>query len=163
MWSTDPVDPLKAAQASIRAYCGWHVAPIVEETITRDGSGRSTLLLPTMHVVDVLSVHVAGEDVTDRVRWSEAGMLEGVVFPRRFRNVQVTLLHGYDPDAVPDLAALIIAVGSRASAGSGGVVQQAAGGMSMRLGTASDGSVGGVPLFASEKAFLNQYRVTWGV
>ena len=39
-----------AVSAAIRSYCGWHVAPIVEETMTLDYDGGGILTLPTLRL-----------------------------------------------------------------------------------------------------------------
>ena len=41
---------VRAAGAAVRGYCGWHVAPEVEQTITLDGTGGPTLVLPSLLV-----------------------------------------------------------------------------------------------------------------
>src|SRR5699024_12271535 len=46
-------DLVAAATQAIRDYCGWHVAPVEEETLALDGTGTDTLLLPSRLVVDV--------------------------------------------------------------------------------------------------------------
>ena len=42
------VDP--AAQAAVRAYCGWHIAPSLSETLVLDGTGARAFILPTLHL-----------------------------------------------------------------------------------------------------------------
>ena len=96
-----------AAADAVRAYCGWHVAPVVEETLILDGRGGGRLILPTLRVVDILSLTVDGMIVDEPV-WSTAGVLWGR-FPDRPRSVTVTLQHGYET-APTDLVALITAV-----------------------------------------------------
>ena len=41
---------IKAAQGSIRRYCGWHVTPEIDDTLKVDAYGGSILTLPTKHV-----------------------------------------------------------------------------------------------------------------
>lgn len=87
------VDP--AAQAAIRSYCGWHIAPVVTTVVTLDGSGGSILLLPTLKLITVDNVSVNGAPVND-FEWSEAGMLRrDRNWPRKFRSIEVTFSHGY--------------------------------------------------------------------
>ena len=51
----DP-DAVLAAAEAVRSYCGWHIAPAVEETVTLDGSGGRHLLLPSLHVTEVSEI-----------------------------------------------------------------------------------------------------------
>lgn len=90
------VDPaqFEAAAESVRAYCRWHVAPVIEETLVLDGGGARRLILPTLRVVEILSLEVDGHEVDDP-EWSAAGILFGR-FPDRPRSVKVTMRHGFD-------------------------------------------------------------------
>lgn len=151
-------DPRAAAAAAIRAYCGWHVAPVITETIIRDGNGRSTLVLPSRKIVNVLSVKIDGTDVTSSVRWSEAGMLEGVCFPHRFRAVEVTLEHGFkNADAVIG----VMETAAKRFSSDPRIRSQAVDGASVTYFGASAGL--SHLLTGDEKAALEPYRITWGV
>jgi hypothetical protein len=91
-------DTQTAAQALVAAYCGWHIAPSKAETITLDGPGSATLLLPTLYVTQLTSVTSDGITVDpEDYDWSEAGIVElrCGVFSSRFRGVTVGLTHGY--------------------------------------------------------------------
>lgn len=84
---------VEAAAESLRSECGWHIAPVAEDTVRLRGGG-SILLLPSLRVSGVASV-VDGEGVavTDW-EWFESGVLERAGgFPRV---VVVTFTHGYD-------------------------------------------------------------------
>ena len=54
-----------ATVAEVRAYCGWHIAPVVTETLTLDGPGGHLLVLPTLRLVDLLSVTNEGHAVVE--------------------------------------------------------------------------------------------------
>jgi hypothetical protein len=58
-------DAWAATVAEVRAFCGWHIAPEVTETLTLDGPGGYVLVLPTLHLVDLVSVTNDGTAVTD--------------------------------------------------------------------------------------------------
>ena len=154
-----PVTPGEAAEAAIRAYCGWHVAPVKRETLTVDGNGRTTLVLPTMRIQSVESVKIDGSNVTDSVRWSTSGMLEGVCFPRRFRAVEVTLEHGFSADEIGDIAGLIGTLTKRFTTDPRIRSQSVAG-----ASVSYFGSNGGLShlLTVDEMAALAPYRLTWG-
>ncbi len=151
----------RAASGVIRDYCGWHVAPSILEVITLDGPGGRTLLVPSMRIQAVRRVVSAGRDVTSEVKW---GPRSGVMrlasgWSCDPGDITVELVHGFELDEVPSLAAIVVAIGQRASAGNAAVIHQAAGGMSMRFATTREGMAAGVPLFADEKASLNKYRL----
>lgn len=88
-----------AACAAVRAYCGWHIAPSVTETVTVDGSGGFTQFIPTLHLTDVASIANDGTALTTP-EWSEFGMIRFSSYPYgwtcKFRGVVATITHGYD-------------------------------------------------------------------
>ena len=95
-----PSDPrlpalIRGATDGIRLLCGWHIAPIIEETLILDGNGGTVMQLPSLHVLDVTGVKAEGIPI--EVDWSADGMIEARRgrFPSRFRSVEVTLRHGY--------------------------------------------------------------------
>lgn len=93
----------KLTQASrrFRGEVRHPVSLVIDDVVTLDGDGSRVLLLPAAPVVDVTSVKIDGEDVTDHVQWSQAGVLRHPRrWPARLRAVKVTYTHGHDP--VPD-------------------------------------------------------------
>ena len=164
--ATTQVDPaffLNAANRAIRAYCGWHVAPVISETLTLDGSGGDTLLLPSLRVRELERVTSDGVDVTELVRASaRAGMLEiDGSWSRKLSGIEVTLQHGFDADEVPDIATLILNVAKRAGSGQSLIASQSVNGASVSYLTAG-GAPLSVPLLQIEKDALDPYRLTWG-
>ena len=110
----DPSDTRIDAVASyVRARCGWHIAPAATVAEVFDGNGLSVLSLPTGHLTAVTAVVENGVDITDRVQWSSLGLLrQDRRWTDRWRAVEVTFTHGYDP--VPaDLVALVADVATR--------------------------------------------------
>lgn len=97
---------------TVRRAARWHIAPVIKETIILDHDGAGVVRLPSLRVVDVLSV-VDISRAEDRpleyrrhYRWSEAGLLSGK-FPAGFRVLSVTLEHGFDecpPELLPVIA-----------------------------------------------------------
>ena len=163
--STDGTFWMHAAQATIRAYCGWHVAPSVTRTITVDAYGGSTLLLPSMHVTDVAQLLLEGTAVT-RCRWSDTGvlvLLDGRSFPDLPRSVTVTMTDGWQPDEVPDVQALMLNVARRSASAPVNVASQSVNGSSVSYARMSDGSSMSVPLFDSERVTLMRYRLRGGI
>lgn len=102
----------------IQAECGWHIAPIIEETITVDSLGGSILRLPTLNLVELIEVKNTDTDeilaVNPKTGWSKSGSLGlgrrafrpgeswssssryGDKFPAGFQAVTVTMRHGYE-------------------------------------------------------------------
>ena len=153
---------LKAAQASVRSYCGWHIAPNVEQTLTLDAEGGRTLMLPSLHVTNVSSIIVDGEDVAGDADWSRTGMvrLRSGLFPDRFRSVTVTMSSGYEVDEVPDVSSIILKLANRAATGPGVVASQSVNGSSVSYLTAG-GAPLSTPLLQIEKDALEPYRLKW--
>ena len=154
---------IAAAEAAVRAYCGWHVAPVITEDLVLDGSGTSTLFLRTLRLLDVTAAEVSGTvlDVTG-LEWSEAGYLRSPgKWPDRLRSVKVTISHGFDD--VPAVAAIVRAIAARASASPTGVVREQAGAVSIGFSLTAPGVSGGVVLMDHERRMLDKYRIGAGV
>jgi hypothetical protein len=88
-------DAWAATVAEVRAFCGWHIAPEVTETLTLDGPGGYVLVLPTLHLVDLVSVTNDGTAVTDP-EWSRSGMVRTYCWTRKYRGVVAEITHGYE-------------------------------------------------------------------
>ena len=150
---------LIAAEAAVRRYCGWHVAPVIVEDLILDGSGTSTLFLRTLRLDYVESVSVSGVplDLAD-LEWSENGYLrKSGVWPDRLRSVQVRVAHGFD--SADDVAAIVQAIAARATASPGGIVREQIGARSISLSMTAAGVSGGVVLMDHERAMLDKYRL----
>lgn len=115
---------MDAADAAIRRWCGWHIAPVLTQTFTVDGPGTNVLMLPTGRLVDLTAlseihrtdtVTLSVTPVTGDVDWSHNGYVYrsgGHRFTNRLRGVQVTISHGYDD--VTDLALIVSELAARA-------------------------------------------------
>jgi hypothetical protein len=94
-------DDWATAIAAIRAYCGWHIAPSVTETVTVDGPGTGALLLPTLHLTALGVVNNDGTDVED-CQWSDRGVVRrpsgttACGWTTKLRGIQANITHGYD-------------------------------------------------------------------
>lgn len=162
---TDPrVKPLlDGATAGVRRYCGWHVAPQVDTTVTLDGPGGNLLLLPSLHVTAVTSVKVRGVELDpDGFEWSEKGMLRrlGGCWPTRFRSIEVTLTHGFE--VAPDVVQIIQQVCANAIASPMGATREQAGQISIAWATTAPGVSGGMSLLDRDLAILDMYRLPKG-
>lgn len=160
-------DATARAEAEVQSYCRWHIAPSKTETVTLDGSGALSLLLPSLHVTDVATVTEHGEDVTD-YDWSASGVLRrGSSTPRwgsscygwsaRFRAVTVTFTHGYEAWPL-ELRAVIERLAARAAESSTGpaVLSQVG---SVSYATGEDGLPLTATLGALDRAVLDRYKL----
>lgn len=100
-----------SAAAEVRAAAGWHIAPEVDETLTVDSHGGTTLILPSLMVTAIAEVrHVptTGDPVviTDYLRRVKSTVLyRHCGWPCGVIEVDVT--HGYSDtpaDLLPALA-----------------------------------------------------------
>ena len=159
---------LEAANAEVRRYCGWHIAPVVTEQLVLDGSGGNILLLPTQKLVSLNSVFIEDEEIPlDRFHYSpDRGTLDysGWFWPRfPVGSIRLNMTHGYDLDDVPDVVAVISAVATRARTTPAGVVSQTVAGASVSYATDRTGAALTVGLLGSEAATLNPFRLQLGV
>lgn len=84
------------AEALVRAYCGWHIAPSIEQTLTLYGN-RANLYLPSANVTAVSAVVDSGGTVSPDVYRLRGDRLERTSgWWSRRTPVTVTLTHGYD-------------------------------------------------------------------
>ena len=62
--AADPRLPalIAAASQAVRDRCGWHVTPVVSETLTVDGTGGVLLDVRSGRLLDVSEVRVGGVD-----------------------------------------------------------------------------------------------------
>lgn len=167
------VDYVQAAQAAVRAYCGWHVAPTLTETIYISQRHESdTCLLPSLRVLDIEAVEQLKPDqetwepVTG-YGWDEQGTLaltrhsSAHVFRHGLRNIRVTLTHGWDLEDVPDLAAIVESIAKRAATSPYGIASQSVNGASVSYQMAG-GAPLSVPLLNIEKEQLAPYALGLG-
>lgn len=139
-------DIIEAAAGSVRAECGWHIAPSVEQTIAVRTGGSATVLLPSLRVTAVTAVTDRnGAAVNGWEAWSN-GILE--VPSGGFPDVvEITYTHGYD--ACPPELLPIIAERAAAQA-SGRIKAEALAGRSVQLEGGYD------PVTATT---INAYRI----
>ena len=98
--------------------------------------------------------------------WSRHGtiVLKNGCFPDMPGSIEVTLTDGWDLDEVPELQSLLLSIARRAMSQPAGIVaSQSVNGSNVSYFHGSDGSTPGITLFASEKAALAPYRLTYGV
>lgn len=149
---------IASASAAIRAYCGWHVAPVLDCSITLDGEAGD-IWLPTNALASVTSAKVGGEDVTvtgsnrrGRVRLEHKACGLG--------NVAIDYVAGYDVAACPDLMGVVVQrVMASVAMTTYGVSQETAGGVSISYSGSALSDLGSAFLPDSVKAALSTYRL----
>lgn len=180
-WTNDAVaadDPrtnaaIDAASAAVRAYCGWHVAPTVSETLILDGPGGHVVALPTMHVVSLLALrervgqpYVNPIPTVDKAtyEWSSFGELRrsGGFWTSLYRALEVDLEHGFPTGSTAWGIAhsLVVSVAARAILSPvSGVVREQTLVSSITYGQSYAGVSGGSTLMPHETAALSPYRL----
>lgn len=149
---------IASASAAIRDYCGWHVAPVLDCSITLDGEAGD-IWLPTNALASVTSAKVGGEDVTvtgsnrrGRVRLAHKACGLG--------NVAIDYVAGYDVAACPDLMGVVVQrVMASVAMTTYGVSQETAGGVSISYSGSALSDLGSAFLPDSVKAALSTYRL----
>lgn len=160
----DPrVGPLLAgASAGIRRYCGWHIGPVLRETLTGDGPGGSLLLLPTGKLRAVLSASNAGRPVNiDAIDASEAGMLElrSGSWSGRLGSVAVRLEHGYHLQELADVGQIVKQVTANAIASPMGATREQAGTVSISWASTAPNVSGGLSLLQRDLEVLAPFKI----
>lgn len=159
---TDTALLLSDVSAAIRGVCGWHVSPVIDETMTLDGPGRDLLAVPTLQLLEVLaaSQRSRGRDAVSEVidpldlEWSRAGLIRSTrCWTSRLGGITLTVRHGYDGEAV-GLAGVVAAIAARQATAPTGAVREQAGPLAVQWSTTAPGVAGGVALLDHEKALL---------
>lgn len=116
---------IEGATQAIRLMCGWHITPVITETMVLDGTGGPVMQVPSGRILKVDRVRVEG--APREFDWSQAGMIElrDGCFPSRFRSVEVTLTHGHA--YAPDVAAIVTQAILGAAASPMGATREQAG------------------------------------
>ena len=151
---------IDSATAAIRAYCGWHVAPIVSCRFVKDGEDGD-IWLPCAGLRSVESVTFGTESQTvkgfnrhGRVRTANPQPIGGL------GDVSVSYHAGYDVDMAQDLAEVIAQrVVAAVALGAYGVASESAGGVSISYSGTALSDAGGTFLPDSAKAALAAYRL----
>lgn len=120
------------ATDEVQGHCGWHIAPTQTDTVTVDGSGGVIQALPTLRLVDLVSLTEDGTavDLTG-VQWSEAGYLwRSTPWTRALRGLVAEIEHGY-AETPQSVAKLICELVARSMNKPSGVARESSGGESV--------------------------------
>lgn len=154
---------LMAVSTEIRRYCGWHIAPVLTTDLVLDGCGGVDQPLPSLRVLDVLSLTEAGVSVpTDTLEWSAAGFLRKPgQWTTRLRGIALTISHGWDLDEVSDLTLLTTVLAARVLVSPQGIGQASTGAVSVSLSADPSTGVGNPALSESQRSIVDAYALPW--
>lgn len=100
---------LEQAEAEVRGYCGWHIAPEKQMTVHVEGNGSHTLLLPSLHVDVIHAVtDEGGNPVTGWKLRATTAALVGITW-RAGVEYSIELTHGHK-DPPPDIVGVVQAL-----------------------------------------------------
>ncbi|MFI5685901.1 mobile element protein [Streptomyces sp. NPDC051636] len=155
---------LRSATRRFRGQVGHRVTLVTDDTVTLDGNGRESLLLPVWPTTAVTRVTLDGTELTEGsdYSWSESGMLRRLGFlywPDRLRCLQVIYSHGWDGlDNVPeDIQEVVLERAEAAFTIPVGVQSKAVGGQSVTFG--AQAASGATEAWVSA---VNRYKVRTG-
>lgn len=130
-------DAAAGASAAVRRHCGWHVTPVIKETLTVDGNGGTRFRLPTMNLISIDELKIRGETVDpDHYAASTTGFVElkgHRRFPRAYSSVEVTFTHGWEQ--APELVSIASKIALFSLASPMGVTREQAGQVAITWGT----------------------------
>lgn len=152
---------LDGASAAIRRRAGWHIAPVVRDTVTvtdHYGGGRLDVLVPSGRVRAVTGVRVDGRPVTGYA-WDEDGAVWAGHLSAGPHRIEVDLEHGYHPSEVADLAAVVLQVSAIALSSPKGATREQAGQVSVTWAQTAIGVAGGLSLLDRDLAIVDAYRL----
>ena len=150
-------DRLLQAEALVRAYCGWHIAPSrTDEEYVVPATSR-VVLLPSLLVTAVAVADPDGVTVdASSYSWTDAG----VVTPTSWwlAGTTITFTHGYaEPPA--DVTAVVQSVAQRAVQNPGSLVRKQVGPFADTYSQTGSNQSLPIALLDAEKAILDRYRI----
>lgn len=152
-----------AATHAVRAYCRWHVAPVVTETVKLDGLGGDFLSLPSLRVRAITAVRSDGLDVPSAGwRWSASlGTVLAVqgAWSPYYAGIEVDLEHGYELEEVADVVQIVLTAAARDLVSPLGYIREQVGSTSTAPSLVAPNVAGGVHLMDHERADLAPYRI----
>lgn len=154
-------DRLEQAEAIVRDFCRWHVAPSRAEhfAVTVHGRGHHVLVLPTRLLTDVQNVTVDGSPLdASHYEVDSIGMVRRTDCTRWRGQIELDMTHGYatSPPEIQGIIGDLAAMGSRSQVGLSGQVQMGPFGAGMSK-LASEAGVAG--LSDAQKAVLANYAL----
>lgn len=155
------VDRIVQAEAAVRDFCRWHIAPTREDQVDIDGSEYVTQVLPTRNLVAVSNVQLDGRPLVEGVNFKldRVGILRRIDCGRWCGRLTLTMSHGYPmpPEAVQAVIGDLVK-----GADSAGAASMQAGPFSITPNAAVGGG-GVVGLSDQQKATLSRYALEPGL
>lgn len=147
---------LAAVSSVVRAYCGWHISPIVECIWTGDANGK-LVQLPAMNVSTVHSVSISGSEISDYA-WRSSGLIRLGQYPGDDwgRLINADYDAGVDADAI---AAVVSQLAVNALVAPAGVMREQAGDVAITYNQTAVGVSGGIRLLSTDKILLDPYKL----
>lgn len=151
---------LLQAEALVRAYCGWHIAPSREETVTVHVFGGTYLPLPSLYVTEVSGVAEAGTALVldDGYAWLTPSSTLTRYSWGWDADVEVTFTHGYEA-APPEVSAIVQAVAQRAVDNPGSRPRDQVGPFAESYSQVGFNQAPALVLLDAEKEALSRYRI----
>lgn len=148
---------LEAVSASIRSYCGWHIAPELSCSWIGEATGK-IVRLPAM-AVEVEEVRVSGHALDESAyEWTQQGLIRlHTCAPQAWRSVEVDFLAGVD--VATEIGAVVAQIASNAIVARPGVAEEHAGQVGMTFNQTGTGITGGVSILSRDKALLEPWRI----
>ena len=85
-----------SALGLVRDFCGWHVTPLEVTEVVLDSDGSRLVRLPTLHLVNVLSVKVDGQPATGWEASSDGLLRLASAPPAKLGCIEVSMQHGFE-------------------------------------------------------------------
>jgi hypothetical protein len=151
-------DRLLQAEALVRSYCGWHIAPSrTDEVAVLPATFGQVALLPSLHVTAVTSITEDGVTVDDSLyTWAPNGVLT-----RSWgwnASVTVTFTHGYE-EVPAEVTAVVQAVAQRAVDNPSSLVRVQKGPFADTYSQTGFNQSLPIALLDAEKEILDRYRI----
>ncbi|EYT56032.1 hypothetical protein H490_0103925 [Leucobacter sp. UCD-THU] len=153
----------RSATGAVRDHCGWRVAKTAEETFTLTARSRTLLAVPSLHLVEVITLTERGRPLIAGIDfdWDENGILERIrgTWSSKRRGITVHVRHGYEqcPEGIGQSIATAVARGTLTPVGN--VVSETTLGASLSFGRGPGGTAAGIMFLPHELARLDAHRI----
>ena len=156
----DAAPLIQAASAAVRRHVGWHIAPVLEDTLTMQvpAGHIGTVALPTGKLRRVIAVRVNGAQVTG---WTHltASLLRIPLTVADPSVIEVDVHHGYTLEEVPDLWHVVEQMAAIAASSPSGAVREQAGALAVTYAQTTSGVGGGLAILERDAQLLEPYRI----
>lgn len=156
-----PDDRLLQAEALVRAFCDWHIAPVrAQALVVKKGPGSAVLVLPSLQIATLTSVTDDGTviDPADFQDYTD-GLLTHPTGCWSTGRIEVVVTHGFETPP-PDVTAVVQAVAQRAVQNPGSLVRKQVGPFGDTYSQTAFNQSVPLALFDGEKDQLRPYRVS---